>query len=187
MDFQSSMQHLGFRYLPKTKTWEDLNDSVALQGFDFLRGTQWFVAFLKSWATQCGTQYTAVNHVPDGATFRCWTRCFFLRVGPEVVAALDRAFRQRGATAVKSVKKSFYGFSHFMGMFFDSLGPDRSVAHFHQRANFSGGVKGLKPPTNDSIEDASNNTALIWGCHRDKCQILWLSAPEVHCASASFA
>eukprot|EP00438_Fugacium_kawagutii_P034037 Skav222223 [mRNA] locus=scaffold552:487062:489744:+ [translate_table: standard] len=62
--FQCTMKHLGFMYLPKVKQWVDLAERTGLEEFDFLRATQWFVAFLKSWTERSGMTYYTASRVP---------------------------------------------------------------------------------------------------------------------------
>lgn len=111
--FQCSMKHMGFCYQNDIRKWVPLQPIAELQGFDFLRGSRWFVAALRLWCTIHGVEYVTDYRVPAGSSFRAWARCIHVRMQPSTVQWIDGILRSRGVSAVHSVPRSLGDLENF--------------------------------------------------------------------------
>ena len=104
---------LGYKFNQATNQWNFVRSHVEEHGFDFAQTANWLQAAIRCFARLTGMPYKCYPRLPDGTCYRCWTPSLLIALDPEVFWTLDRALRQRGASAISSVRKSFKGWKPF--------------------------------------------------------------------------
>lgn len=111
--FQGVMGLMGMMFHQATNRWVDAAPFFDMEGFQFLRGAAWFVAYVKCLANAHGSPCAVRRCIPYGDFLRSWTGCILVRASPGDMAKVDEILRQRDAFAVKSVRKSLGSLEDF--------------------------------------------------------------------------
>lgn len=101
--YQSTTGCIGLHYNRSNRTWDNGEEHVRLEGYDFNRYAGWLVAAIKAFSKLVKLPITVQPRLPWGSTFRCWQRCIYVTACKDQFSYIDRYLRDRGITAVKKV------------------------------------------------------------------------------------
>ena len=101
--YQSTTGKLGVHYNRSNRTWDDGEEFVRLEGYDFTRFAAWLIAATKAFAKLLELPISIQPHLPWGTTFRCWQRCVYVPANTADFEGIDLFLRDRGITSVKKV------------------------------------------------------------------------------------
>lgn len=103
---------LGVKFIRQGNKWEWQDQHVDMTSFDFIRSSGWLQSILRNYANTFGFPLMAENHIPEGPTFRAWTRCICLTASPSSFLKIDE-FRRRGVCNVRKIHAQLDGLGPF--------------------------------------------------------------------------
>ena len=101
--YQGTTGQLGLHYNRSSRTWDDGENYVMVEGYDFNKFAGWLMAGIKAFSKLIQVPITVAPRLPWGTSFRCWQRCLFVPACSDTFAKIDRLLRDRGITAIKKV------------------------------------------------------------------------------------
>ena len=114
--FQGYTNRLGFAFNQKTNQWTTV-EKYCGRDHDFCQCSNWLLAAIRCLARCLGAEYHALQKVPDGTTYKCWTSCILVLVSNKDFRVVERHFESRGVTGISSVRKGFRDFQPCFDLF----------------------------------------------------------------------
>lgn len=109
--FQSFTGRTGVKFIRKGNKWEWQDRHV--DATDFIRSLGWLQSILRNYANTFGFSFFAENHIPEGPTFRAWTRSICVTASPASFFMIDAESGRRGVCNVRKIHSQLGGLGPF--------------------------------------------------------------------------